>query len=125
PESDLPFCLGPVADGFEVPPYDPAPGTCILDALVAGTPALHNVTRCANGQFRYSISIGVLGDGTLIWRSAANEDLNTSVRETWRTMMTTEELEACDVSTPEGLWSCMEALATTECQIGQPMCSEG
>lgn len=123
PEADVPFCLGPFdVEDFGIPDYDEVGATCILEALKAGTPAVHEVARCPRGQFSGGVSLQVLGDGTVIWSHGSFADLNIDQRETWRSMPSADDLDACDVSTPEGLWSCVMSIAETECQSGEPVC---
>lgn len=118
----LESCGGLNGGDDEAPPYDPAPGICILEALAAGTPATHEISRCPGRQFGSSIRLHVLGDGTVLWSMTTYEDLGTSERETWRAMLSETELEACDASTPGGLWSCVAGIGSTECQFGEPVC---
>lgn len=106
------------------PVYDPAVGACILATLAAGEAAEVRLRDCPGGQFSSWILVQMFGDGTVQWERGTNQDQAGNRRATWRALPEPSYFEACSADTPEALTACLQGLAETTCQLGEPACPD-
>lgn len=104
--------------------YDPAVGACIIDALAAGTQALHDVRDCPGGQFSEAWRLQVFGDGTVLYVNNEALDIGGTGHATWRALPDPTYFQACASDTPEALLDCLDGILEQECQLGEPSCPE-
>lgn len=105
--------------------YDPAAGACVIDALRDGTQGEYRIRDCPGGQSSGIVLLQVLGDDSVVWRTAEFDDAPTGWRETWRTLPDAAHFEGCSVDTVENLLACTRAILEEDCLGGTPSCPEG
>jgi hypothetical protein len=103
--------------------YDAVAAACVIDALRAGTPALHQMRDCSVGKDNIETQLQVFDDGTVLWyhlRESCGSP--SSYRETWRTLPDPAYFDACDITTGAGFGQCIEGILDQACVLGEPSC---
>lgn len=108
----------PALNEFDMDPFgfvNPAAATCMLEALAAGTPGVHEIEVEPGQQNSISHRLEVLSDGSVIVRSHAQEDKTCNGVERRLVLQPASYFEACLTETDEALvYECLRGAGDAE-----------